>query len=374
MTYDLAIVGAGILGLGHALAAARRGLRVVVLERDPQALGASIRNFGFVTVSGQQQGACWRLARRSAEVWATAAEAARIPVLHHGLLVAARLEESEPVIDAFLATEMGASCRKLTGDQARALCPALSGETRFALHSPHEARVESRDAIPRLAAWLGEAMGVEIRYGCAVHEVVAPRIETSHGVIEAERVVVCPGDDFRHLFPDRLAALGLTRCKLHMLRVAPSRSFSLGAAVMSDHGLARYRGYADLPEAAALKARLDRDFAACRENGVHLIVVQSADGSLVVGDSHHYSDGPDPFQPEEIDRLILDEMDAALDLPGRLVTERWLGTYASADAWLTRDAPDAATRIVIVSAGCGASTAFGIGEETIAELFEENPA
>ena len=26
----------------------------------------------------------------------------------------------------------------------------------------------------------------------------------------------------------------------------------------------------------------------CLENGVHLIVVQSADGSLVVGDSHHY--------------------------------------------------------------------------------------
>ncbi|WP_164128136.1 FAD-dependent oxidoreductase, partial [Stenotrophomonas maltophilia] len=45
-TYDLAIVGAGILGLAHALAAARLGKRVIVLDRDSQANGASIRNFG----------------------------------------------------------------------------------------------------------------------------------------------------------------------------------------------------------------------------------------------------------------------------------------------------------------------------------------
>jgi hypothetical protein len=52
------------------------------------------------------------------------------------------------------------------------------------------------------------------------------------------------------------------------------------------------------------------------------------------------------------------------------MTERWLGTYASApDRWRLTDAPDAATRLVIVTAGCGASTAFAIGEETVAELF-----
>ena len=48
--FDLVIIGAGILGLAHALHAARRGLRVAVLDRDAQANGASIRNFGFVTV------------------------------------------------------------------------------------------------------------------------------------------------------------------------------------------------------------------------------------------------------------------------------------------------------------------------------------
>ena len=68
-SYDLAVVGAGICGLAHALAAARRGKRVVVIDRDAQANGASIRNFGFITVTGQQAGDCWRRAKRSVEVW-----------------------------------------------------------------------------------------------------------------------------------------------------------------------------------------------------------------------------------------------------------------------------------------------------------------
>ena len=90
MTYDVAIVGAGILGLAHALAAARRGLSVVVVDRDHHAVGASIRNFGFVTVTGQQAGACWRRAMRSRDVWEEVAPQAGITILHQGLDAAAR--------------------------------------------------------------------------------------------------------------------------------------------------------------------------------------------------------------------------------------------------------------------------------------------
>ena len=90
------------------------------------------------------------------------------------------------------------------------------------------------------------------------------------------------------------SAYALTRCKLQMLRLADP-GFSLPAALMSDLGLGRYLGYADLPAAAAAQG------ASCGWNrpdhlkhGIHLIVVQSADGSLVVGDSHHYARDPRP--------------------------------------------------------------------------------
>jgi FAD dependent oxidoreductase TIGR03364 len=204
-----------------------------------------------------------------------------------------------------------------------------------------------------------------------VTAVAPPVVDTTRGTITAERVVVCAGHDFQTLYPDRLAAYGLTHCKLHMLRVTPPPGAPrLGAAVMSDLGLVRYLGYAERPEAAALRARLDAEQAAHLANGIHLIVVQSADGSLVVGDSHHYGDTVDPFAPEAVDDLILDEFDAVLDLPGRTVTERWIGVYASAsDRLMLVDRPSDDVRIAVITSGTGASTGFAIAEEIVGELF-----
>jgi glycine/D-amino acid oxidase-like deaminating enzyme len=93
--FDLAVVGAGIVGLAHALAAARLGKRVVVIDRDAQANGASVRNFGFVTVTGQARGEVWRRARRSARVWAEIAGPAGIEVVQHGLTMVARRTEAK---------------------------------------------------------------------------------------------------------------------------------------------------------------------------------------------------------------------------------------------------------------------------------------
>jgi hypothetical protein len=46
------------------------------------------------------------------------------------------------------------------------------------------------------------------------------------------------------------------------------------------------------------------------------------------------------------------------------VVERWTGVYPTGAATdCVIEAPDAATRVVVVSSGTGASTAFGIAEE-----------
>ena len=49
-------------------------------------------------------------------------------------------------------------------------------------------------------------------------------------------MVVCPGDDFVRLYPDRIAAYGLTQCRLSMLKLADP-GFRLPAALMSDLSL-----------------------------------------------------------------------------------------------------------------------------------------
>ena len=367
---DLAVVGAGIVGLACALAAARRGLRVAVIDRDAQANGASVRNFGFVTVTGQERGAMWARARRSRDVWAEVAAQAAIPVLHQGLYVAARRPEAVAVAEAFLETEMGEGCRLLAADEVRAAQPHLAtDDLRAALYSPHELRVESRQAIPRLAAWLAERHGVVFHRQTAALEVATGKVATTRGVIWAGAVAVCPGDDLVRLFGDRIAPHGVSRCKLQMLRLADP-GFRLGGAVMSDLGLARYAGYAALPPAAALRARLQAEQAAQLAHGVHLIVVQSADGSLVVGDSHHYAATPDPFAREDVDDLILEEFTAVFGRPAPPVAERWTGTYAWApDRAVLVETPLPGVRLVMVTTGAGTSTGFALGEEVVGDLF-----
>jgi FAD dependent oxidoreductase TIGR03364 len=369
--FDLAVVGAGIVGLAHALAAARLGKSVVVIDRDAQANGASIRNFGFVTVSGQQRGQVWRRARRSRDIWAEVAPKASIGIEHAGLVLLGRRPETRAVIEAFAATEMGEGCLLFDAAQARARFPALQPETlTAALWSPHDLRVESREAIPKLAAWLEAAHGVTFLRQTLVRSALPPVLETTAGRIEAEAVVVCPGDDFVSLFPERIAAYGVTKCKLQMLRLAPpDENFRLPAAVMTDLSLVRYEGFDALAEAAALRARIEAEQPAHRAHGVHLIVVQSRDGSIVIGDSHHYGATPDPFARQDVDDLILDEYRASIAPGAPQVLERWTGIYASAQTTMFMDKPADRVRLVMVTSGTGASTGFAIAEETIADLY-----
>ena len=187
-------------------------------------------------------------------------------------------------------------------------------------------------------------------------------------------MIVCPGDDLATLYPDRIALHGVTRCKLQMMRLADP-GFRLPAAVMSDLGLARYAGYAALPEATALRRRLEVDQRHALDNGVHLIVVQSADGTLVVGDSHHYATTPDPFASERVDEIILEEFSAVFGGPPPRVLERWTGIYASAsDRTMFADAPQENVRLVMITSGTGASTSFAIAEEVVDELFGSTAA
>ncbi|ETI06568.1 FAD-dependent oxidoreductase, partial [Bordetella pertussis] len=85
-TYDVVVVGAGMLGIAHAWAAARRGLSVAVVERSQRAHGATIRNFGQVLVTGQAPGVMARHARQSRELWLELAAGAGVHVRANGSL------------------------------------------------------------------------------------------------------------------------------------------------------------------------------------------------------------------------------------------------------------------------------------------------
>lgn len=368
-TYDIVVVGGGIVGLASAYAAVKKGLSVAVVERQSQNKDASVRNFGFVTVSGQRRGEHWQRAMHSRNVWADIAPKAGIQVEHTGLHMLMQRPEAVDVAQAFLKTEMGEGCRLLTQSEINEAIPYLKkGEG--VLYSPHELRVESNTAIAKLAHWLQETKSVDFYNHTTVTSVELPKVHTSRGFLNAEHCVVCPGADFTDLYPDVLAKTKAKMCTLNMMRVMPKKAFKLNAAVMSDLSFARYDGFAQLPEAAVLKTLLDDIQSVERQAGVHLIVVQSEDGSLIIGDSHDYSDRELPFRDTRIDDLIINEFKQVMDIGEIDITQHWLGVYPSADDVVFKTSPEKGVAVGSVTSGTGASTGFAFGEELIELVLE----
>ena len=374
--YDLLIVGSGIVGLAHAYEAKKRGLSVAIIEQNASCTGASIRNFGFITVSGQGSRDTWRRAMYSAQVWRELAALANIKILHQGSWILCHRPEAVEIAQAFLETSMGADCQYYP--QASFLTLKSLGFANVdslhlknalgLLYSPHEFRVESREAIPQLATYLQKEMGVDFHWETQVLSIEGTSVHTSDNRLNAERIVVCPGAQLTGVAKPYIEKHNLKLCTLQMLRIKVQDGFILPGSVMTDNSLARYLGWSELPEAKALKERIAKEMPEYVKEGIHLIVVQSADGSLVVGDSHRYGSSEDVFASERIEQLIIELLYQVLNITEHKVVERWTGVYPSSnvsDALIEKVSPS--MRVAIVSSGTGASTAFGLAKDNFDE-------
>ena len=367
-SFDLVVVGAGIVGLAHALAGARRGLRVAVLEREACAALASVRNFGFVTITGQE-GRTRERALLSRETWVQVAREAAIDVHQRGCVVAARRLEALAVLDDFARGEMGRGCELWDATTTRERVPGIDPRVLGALWSPNELRVEARDALPRIARWLEDRHGVVFAWNTAAFGVEKGRVHHAAGSLSFDAAVIAPGAAVAGFAPELAQRVGLRQCKLQMMRLT-TPGFRLPAVVMGDLSLVRYEGFSSQPSAARLREVLERDCAPALADGVHVIVAQGSDGTLLVGDSHHYADSADPFASAAVDEVIVRELRALFELPALDVIERWVGHYPVADVRPLLSEPIAPrARLVSVTSGTGMSTAFAIGEETVGELF-----
>ncbi len=373
---DVVVVGAGIVGLAHAYEAHQRGYSVLVIEKNARCTGASIRNFGFITVSGQRSGDTWRRARQSRDVWNAIAPQVGIAVVHRGSWVACHRDEAVDVAGAFMRTDMAEGCRLFhKSDFSRLLgefpetASLLLEDMRALLYSPLEMRVESRDAIPQLAQWLSEEKGIGFQWSTEVLHVEDGIVHTAKESIHADCIVVCPGAELTGIAKGAMEGYTTEQCTLQMLRIRPAKPIALPGSVMTDNSLARYHGWADLPEAAPLKKRIRYEMPEYLAAGIHLIAVQSADGSLVLGDSHVYGASESVFSSVDSDRLILNLAQSVVDLGRFDVIERWNGVYpvwAGGDAVIHR--MSAKTVVTVVTSGTGASTAFGLAKDTFNTL------
>src|SRR6184192_391142 len=67
-TYDVIVIGAGIVGAACAEACARQGMRVVVIERDVVGGGATAAAMGHIVVMDDSE-AQFALTRYSQQLW-----------------------------------------------------------------------------------------------------------------------------------------------------------------------------------------------------------------------------------------------------------------------------------------------------------------
>ena len=141
----------------HALELCRAGYTVTQLEADAGPVGASVRNFGLIWVSGRRTGAELDAAERSRRSWEDVGQ--DIPAIGFratGSLTVACTEGERKVMEEF-AHHPDAAARSIAFVEPRelvALNPAVRGEVAGGLHCTQDAAVEPRLALGAMRDYL----------------------------------------------------------------------------------------------------------------------------------------------------------------------------------------------------------------------------
>jgi len=367
--FDVAVVGSGIVGLGAAYAAVRRGLRVVVVDRTDRPVGATIRNFGHLCI-GAQDGPARAYGEASRGIWLRLAADAGFWARESGTLVVARAEDERTLLEEAAGAEEDedGGIRVLSPAEVTELAPVRKEVVHGGALVPGDLQVNPREAAGAIVRHLA-ALGVEFRFRTAATEVGTGLVRTTRGDIAASDVVVAVNHDVDQLLPEAAERAGVIRCALDMMRVSADLRSPLRAPLLTGWSLVRYRRFAGLGTAPALRERLHAERPELAALDLNQMYTQLPDGTLLLGDSHHKAVQPDPFQPEAAFDAFLAEARALFDVGGLRVLERWQGVYAAAGEEFLIE--EVAPRVLALAAttGIGMTTGLGLAEIETARVF-----
>jgi FAD dependent oxidoreductase TIGR03364 len=366
------IIGGGVLGTSHALEAIQRGHHVTHLEREVEARGATVRNFGLVWVSGR---AHHELATtlRSRELWERIGE--RIPGVGFrpaGSLTLLRTPREVAVAEQVVARDDAGArgFELLEPDRARTLNPALRGKFIAALHCSLDAAVESRQAMPAIRAHLAATGRYRFLPGTEARSLAGTTVgDDRGGRHEGDLVLMCPGATHGGLTREIAGDLPVRRVRLQMMQTDPLGE-PLTTAIADGDSFRYYPGFAG----SALNELRDNEpqHSIAAAGRMQLLCVQRLSGGLTIGDTHEY-DEPFTFDVDDAPYDYLTELvEELLGRPLPAVRRRWAGVYSQcvdSGQLVSRTAAGDGVWVITGPGGRGMTLGPAIAEQT-ADLIE----
>ncbi|TGB39430.1 TIGR03364 family FAD-dependent oxidoreductase [Mycolicibacterium peregrinum] len=368
-SYDVVVVGAGIVGLAHAYHAHQRGLSVAVVDHADGVVGASVQNFGHACITAQS-GVARDYARNGRQHWLDLSRKAGFWSAESGTFCIARHDDELAVMDEFAATREDGEVRLLSREQILERIPVVPTSVTGGMYLPNDLQVDPRTAAPSIARWL-ESEGVDFHWRTAASGFGPGVVHTSRGPLHAGTTFVTVNYDVDRLFPELAERDGLLRCRLHMLRARLPLAFALPAPLFTGWSLLRYSGFEGLPSTGAVAERLRTEHPDYVAIDLHQMYTPQPDGSLLIGDTHYRDISAPPFQSEEGFAVLLEEARKLFGVNDIEVSERWQGVYTSAPGQeFLIEQPIEGTHVVTVTTGIGMTTSMGLAHASVGNALD----
>ncbi len=382
--YDILIVGGGILGIAHAYHCLKAGLKVALLEKNAEPQGATVRNFGQVVPSGF--GSKWQqYGRKSLYIYRQLQEQVDLTVQQEGSMYLASDAEEMTLLEELATINrrngytselwMAAACIKRY--------PGLKKDyVRGGLYFPGEIKIDPRQMASRLLRYLCQTYGLDYYPHHLATEAwqASGRVNLCTATQEhftGQKLFICNGSDFQTLFPEVFAKSELELVKLQMLETVPQKEQYLPGSILTGWTIRRYEAFSECPSYAAIKAKEDQD-SFHQQKGIHLLLKQSPNGSLILGDSHKYQMGasrqdPDFTTDHKVNRFIIEETQKIFDLENWQISQTWLGYYCQCkERDIFKHTIDQHIHIVTGIGGKGMTAALGFAEQNVYQSLSLN--
>jgi D-hydroxyproline dehydrogenase subunit beta len=378
--FNLAVIGAGILGSFHAYHALKKGLKVLLLEKDNRSVGSTIQNFGQVVPSGLS-GKWFEYGQESLKIYSELQSKFDLSVRQNGSVYIASDAEELDVI-----TELSGIYEKK--DYSNTLFSAKGTIAKYdflqpeyvkgSVFFPQEVSVEPDKMIYNLQSYMVEQMGLTFLTNSAVIECQESSEKVNITTSDkhryyAEKVIICSGYEAGILFPEKIRNSGLIISKLQMMKTIPLPQHQVLGNILTGLTIRRYEAFEQCESFKNLQIK--PEMQELKDWGIHILFKQAVDGSIIVGDSHEYAPIEETNRlgisdQTHVNNLIIKEAEKIVKFKLKdNIAQTWSGRYSQHPKEIFHTDVSKNIKIITGIGGKGMTSSAGFSKEIINLMY-----